>query len=235
MTGYVPLSVRALLRTPVVSDPWLPLDGILLYQHTRADLGAQDATVPGASLLQEEKGDPMRGGRLPLAIVHGKDWYYKCSWAQWGPHADGQDHWNKRFDNALADLIDFRGRRGKVIIEQSTYKAYHMPIYYRAALWVEWYLVGEPERIRELLSTVTHLGKKTAQGWGRVIRWEIEPVDEDWSIWKDGKLMRGIPPEHAKDQVPLDLAFIHYGIRPSYWDKRNQMLLLVPSHGTRRS
>lgn len=227
---FEPLRVRADLRCGVVSDPWLPLDGILFYQSVRDDLGRQDLTVPGRSLLA----DPMRGTKMPLKIVHGNIWYYRCSWAQWGPYADGQDYWNKRFDNSLADLIDFRGRRGKVIIDKSTYKAYNMPVYYRHALYVEWYCVGDRERIEYLLSTCTHIGKKTSQGWGRVAKWHVDPVEADWSIWRDGRLMRGIPPGDLPEVYPLDLRQGYYGVRPSYWDSRNQMALVLPpesAHG----
>lgn len=226
-SNFIPLRVRCWLRAPVVADQWLPLDGILFYQSVRDDLGAQEVTVPGASLLAEAKGGPMRGGRLPLAYVHAKDWYYRCSWAQWGPCVDGQDAWSKRFDQTHADLVDFRGRRGKINTSAGDYKAYRMPVYYRSALWVEWYCVGEPEHIRYLLSTLTHIGKKTAQGWGRVARWEIEPVEEDWSIWQGDRLMRGIPRYHwPRERGEPQMGV--YGLRPSYWDRRNQMELVLP-------
>jgi CRISPR type IV-associated protein Csf3 len=227
-SANMPMRIRATLRAPVVADQWLPLDGVLFYQQTRNDLGGQDLTTPGRSSLAEPKGGPVPGGRLPLAIVHARDWYYKCSWAQWGPHADGVEYWAKRFDNPLADLVDFRGRRGKIDTSAGEYKAYRMPLYYRAALWVEWYCVGNAEKIAPLLYMVTHLGKKSSQGWGRVARWEIEPIGEDWSIWRDGTLMRGIPRYHWPRErgVPLHVGL--YGTRPSYWDRRNQMELVLP-------
>lgn len=224
---YVPLRVRAWLRTPVVADRWLPLDGALLYQHTRADLGSSDASIPGASRLAQPKGEEMRGGRLPLAYVHAKDWYYRCSWAQWGPCADGQDAWSKRFDMTHADLVDFHGKRGRIDTSAATYKAYRMPVFYRAALWVEWYCVGDAERIQDLLSTLTHLGKKTVQGWGRVARWEVTPVDMDWSVWRDGCLMRGIPRYHWPREMGEPKIGL-YGVRPPYWDRRNQTEMAMP-------
>lgn len=230
MASFEPLRVRAYLRAGILSDKWLPLDGILFYQAVRDDLGPQAVTIPGGTLLAQEKGNAMRGGRLPFAYVHSKEWYYRCSWAQWSHDVEGRDYWNKRFDQAFTHLVDFRGRRGKVIIEQSTYKAYHMPIFYRSALWVEWYCVGNKERIEYLLYTVTHLGKKSSQGWGRVVSWEVKAWKNDWSIWRDGELMRGIPPEHLpKDGYPIDLHFANYGVRPSYWDKRNQITLAMPN------
>jgi CRISPR type IV-associated protein Csf3 len=102
-----------------------------------------------------------------------------------------------------------------------------MPVFYRAALWVEWWCVGDQAMIEYLLSCVTNIGKKAAQGWGRVIRWEIESCEEDFSIWRDGELMRGIPGDDAMaDGGVYD--FQHYGIRPSYWKSSNQMMLAMP-------
>lgn len=219
--NFEPLRIRAWLRTGVVADKYLPLDGILLYQAHRDAYGAQAVTIPGEYSAQG-------GCTLPLEIEHPgrRDWYYRCSWARWSHDVEGRDHWNKRFDSAFAHLIDFSDRRGKVIIEQGRYKSYHMPIFYRAALWVEWYALGDAREIGRLLSTVTHIGKKTVQGWGRVYRWEISSTPEDWSVWKDGRLMRGIPGRDAAGKGPVNLA--HYGIRPSYWKSSNQMMLAVP-------
>lgn len=225
MDSYEALRVRACLRSGVISDRWLPLDGLLFYQAVRRDLGPQELTLPGASMLQQPKGAETIN-RLPLKYVHAKDWYYHCSWARWSHTEEGQDHWNKRFDVGFADLVDFRGRRGRVTIEKNEYKAYHMPLWYNAALWVEWYCVGDRRDIEELLSTVTHIGKKTSQGWGRVSRWEIEPIEDDWSIWQGDKLMRGIPRYHWPKERPANTSL--YGIRPSYWDRRNQVELVMP-------
>jgi hypothetical protein len=225
-----PLRVTAHLRTAVVSDRWLPLDAILLYQASRERFGVQVATMPG--------GEPeMQDVSMPLKIIHPgmAYWYYACSWAQPQPWwvAEGLDHWNKRFDQGFAYLVDFQGRRGKVIIEQGRYKAYHMPVFYRAADKLEWYCVGDKERIGALLSTVTHIGKKRSQGYGRVIKFSVEHISENWSVWKDGRLTRGIPQGDMLQLVqkygkfePFNI--IHYGIRPSYYRSENQMMLAIP-------
>jgi len=225
---YVPLRVRAYLRTPVVADAWLPLDGILLYQSVRNDLGPRAANIPGISLQAQPKNGEMIGGRLPLKIVHAKDWYYCCSWAQWDAYADGQDAWSKRFDQAYSDLIDFSGRRGVIITGRGAYKGYRTPIFYRSALYVEWYCVGDAERIRYLLSTVSHIGKKTVQGWGRVAKWEVEAIEKDKSIWDGNRLMRGIPIYHWPRELGTP-RLGQYGIRAPYWDRRNQMELVMPN------
>jgi CRISPR type IV-associated protein Csf3 len=218
-----PLRVRAWLRCGVVSDKFLPLDGPLLYQSHRYDAGGgPDVTIPGDYTTNSIS-------TLPFGITHPgrKDWYYQCSWAQWSHEIEGQDHWNKRFDTAFADLVNFGSKRGKLIIEQGQYKAYHMPVFYRVAQWVEWYCLGDKAEIELFLSTLTHIGKKCVQGWGRVFRWEVEPVADDWHLWRDGQLMRGVP---AEDVAGVDRPFNIgvYGIRPSYWKQSNQMALVMP-------
>lgn len=217
-----PLQITAVLRTAVISDQYLPLDGILLYQAHREKLGARDYSLPGEYTN-------FGGITLPLAIEHGgkKNWYYRASWADWSKCVEGQDYWNKRFDNSLADLIDFGKKRGNVIIEKGEFKAYHNPIIYRSALWVRWFVMGDKDEIENLLSTVTHIGKKTVQGWGRVSRWMFRRLSDDCSIWREGKLMRGIPAEDIRS-FDIDQKMGIYGIRPSYWNKPNQMSLILP-------
>lgn len=217
---FEPLRVTARLRTGVVADRWLPLDGILLYQACREQLGPETVTVPGGTKVQGVS-------TLPLEIIHPgrRIWYYACSWAQPQPWwvAEGQDHWNKRFDMGFADLVDFGKRRGKVVIEQGKYKAYHMSIFYRAADRIEWFCVGDRKEIEQLLSTVTHIGKKAAQGWGRVMSWVVESWHSDWSVWREEKLTRGVPPDDAQG---MDVML--YGVRPSYYRRNNQMLVVMP-------
>ena len=215
------LRVNVTLRSNIVCDAWLPLDAILLYQASREQFGPQAATLPGGE--SESQDVPM-----PLAIRNpGPDWYYACSWAQPQPWwvAEGIDHWNKRFDSAFAFLVDFAGKSAKVIIEKGTYRAYHMPIYYRITRQIDWFCVGDGKEIGRLLSDVTHIGKKRAQGWGRVERWSIEPWPHDWSEWREGKLTRGIPMNLIPPGQVISPMF--YGLRPSYYRRENQRPLAI--------
>ncbi len=221
---FRPLKITAYFRTGVACDRWLPLDGIVLYQATRDRYGQRHASLPGGDAGVSDSAS------TPLKLVgYGTpDWYYACSWAQPQPWwmAEGQDYWNKRFDQSYSSLVDFGEKRGKVIIEQGKYKAYHMPLFYYAAQKVEWYCIGDKKWLEQLLSTCTHIGKKTVQGWGRVLRWEVEPWPEDWSEWRDGRLTRGLPFPAAMEKGPVNLAY--YGLRPPYYQKANQRALAVP-------
>lgn len=211
-----PLCITAYPRCGIECDGYLPIDSILFYEVMRRLNGPQILTTPGRN---PDARMPQAGAwGLAKTEIDGV-WFYAASFAQWGPHTDGRSHWNKRFDQQGAHLVDFRGRRGKVIVEEGRYKAYHMPQFYRHALWVSWFVVGDRPQIENLLSTITHIGKKAAQGMGRVNRWQVTPWREDWSVYGEGgRLMRGIPDSNG----------ILYGVRPSYWDSRNQVLCKLP-------
>lgn len=217
--SYRPLKITAWLRCGIVGDPLQPIDGILYYAIHRRDRRGDGRLMsrPKASAVECGADDPHL--RLPLKIRAGdtRDWYYAASGAIWPPHvADGTDYWVKRVDVAQAH---FAAVTAKVPISGGRYRGYRMPIPYRHALSVSWYVVGDPEEIRQLLSLVTHVGKKTEMGWGAVIRWEVEPTDDDYSE-RDAA---GQPTRPLPDQ-----AGILYGIRPPYWHPRNQTLCVLP-------
>ncbi len=214
-----PLQITAFFRTAVITDTWLPLDGILLAQKIREDFGAQDMTIPGIS------NEDAINVQLPIKAINNNEWYYCISWAEWGPYIDGNDYWNKRFDNDLSDFVTFKGR-GTINNSEGTYKAYHQPVFYRSALWARWYCMGNKTEIKRLLSTCTNVGKKGSQGWGRIMRWSVESIHNDWSIWKDGRLMRGIPAGEKPDNYVGNIAV--YGVRPPYWNRRNQIMVVLP-------
>lgn len=229
MNSFEPLRITAYMRTRLIADEYLPFDAFLHFQVHRDKFGAQELTIPGAYSF---KNDPHF--KLPLAIEHAgeKHWYYKSSWAEWGPHKDYQDHWNKRFDFSLSPLIDFKNKRGVIHVQRGEHKAYHMTVFCRSTLWIRWYCVGNKKEIEALLSTMTNIGKKYAQGEGRVARWEVTQIDDDFSVWKDGKLMRGIPIQDVKDNLKEigkdNVSIVKYGIRPSYWNSQNQMPIVLP-------
>jgi CRISPR type IV-associated protein Csf3 len=212
------MQVRAWLRTPVISDATLPLDGILLYQAMRRRYGPQDATLSGALSAEPEP--------LPLARAgEGEQWYYRCSFATWSPTvAEGRGTWNKRINTRRIDVLD-RGHTAKINVGGGRYRSYHMPVFYRSALWIAWYADGDMDAVRGLLRDVWAIGKKTSQGYGRVVRWEVEPWPHDWSVERDGKPMRAVP---IGDTFSLDDHVLYAGYRPPYWLSANQAMCRMP-------
>jgi len=218
-SAFVPLKITASLMCGVVGDVALPFDALLYFIVHRDKYGRQDLTIPGT---------PTNGAAtdadtsLPLARVdeHGPNWYYAASWAQWGPHVDGGDHWSCRLALGRTKYLD--EARSSVDIASGRYKSYRMPIFYRHALKISWYAIGEPERISRLLPHMTHIGKKTSQGFGVVNEWKVEQVDKDMSVYgPDGRLVRSVPSNEGTG--------ILCGFRPSYWLPKNQTLCKTPA------
>lgn len=208
------LKITAYPRCGIESDVYLPLDGILFAQAMANYYGPLPMSTPGemAEVLAVD---------LPIEkrCANGQ-WFYAASFAQWGQRADGSTFWTKRFDRKTDHLIDFGNSRGKVITEQGRYKAYMMPVFYRHALDVSWYVYGDGGEISALLAGVTHIGKKVAQGEGRINRWQVERVAQDLSVYdSNNQPMRSIPARSG----------VLYGVRPSYWYAKNQTTCILPS------
>jgi CRISPR type IV-associated protein Csf3 len=214
---FEPLRITARLQCGVVSDGNLPIDSILYSMAHREEFGGQTMTLPGTSQTADGS-----NAALPLMRVAEESpmWFYAASFAQWPEaQAEGKDYWNTRLDLSLVHLVDFGKRRGSVDVAAGRYKAYHMPVFYRHALAIEWYVVGHSESIERLLSCCTNIGKKTSQGWGAVSEWRVEPTVNDWSVRGDGgRPMRAIP----------DGKGVLHGFRPSYWLPQNQTRCEMP-------
>lgn len=211
------LRIRAYLQTGVISDHFLPLDAVLYTHCVRDEFGDKSISKSGESNVRA-------GANITLPIKKGGPrndaWFYHCSFAQWPDHAiECEDFYVKRLDLQHSDFIDI-SKKSKIQTSRGQYKAYHINVYYRHALYVEWYAVGWKDQIESLLRFCTHLGKKTAQGWGAVLKWEVIEWPEDWSVRGPGnKLMRPVP---VKGKGFL------YGVRPSYWNNRHIFPCMMP-------
>lgn len=216
-SAYTPIHIRAYLQTGVVGDGAIPLDGLLFNAIMREEYGAEILQIPGRYSVPELPTD-----RIPIAQVNTEAkglWYYAASWADWPEHAvEGCATWVKQFDSAMMDLISRVNLPRHLNRGSGRYRGYRMPVFYRSALYVDWYVLGLPDRISELLSTMTHIGKKRSQGWGAIRQWVVEPFPQDWSCYRDGEPMRAIPSESGPT----------YGIRPSYWNPVNQCSCILP-------
>lgn len=225
MPDYEPLHITAYLQTRVVSDPFLPLDGVLLFMAMRERYGPQDVSQSGRGVYDER---PQLGRVFWLHHDRTPHYFPACSFAQWhGTVTEDTGHWHKRLDLQYTDVLT--PPKGRVVTGNGRYRSYRMPVFTRHALAVSWYCVADHARLESLLRFVTHLGKKGSQGEGAVLRWAIEPCAGDWSvIGPQGQLMRAVPwgllPDAQGDALLV-------GFRPSYWEQHNQALCLVPATG----
>ena len=217
---FKPLKIRAHLQTPVISDKFLPLDGIIFNHFIRDIFGAKDITKARESAVAEYSGK-----NLPIQKrnMNEEEWYYACSFAVWSPDATRDTiEYAKRFDTDLAvDYVDFGKKRAKVDTSRGENKNYFIKEYTFNAPFIDWYCRGDKRQIETLLAFCTHIGKKSSQGFGSVLSWEVEETERDWyKIDNAGNTMRAIPSQKGTHI---------YGIRPSYWHPRHQTKVLLPN------
>lgn len=89
--------------------------------------------------------------------------------------------------------------------------------------------LGWPAEIKELLKTITHLGKERQRGLGVVKTWRIEPI-ESFSVVSNDTLTRKIPVE-AADAIGVTAAgqlSVMAAWTPPYW-QRGLHRLVYPS------
>ena len=211
----IPLKVTAIPQVGIATDRTLPLDGVLFHYAMRDAYGKQHVTYSGR---KSDNPDVL----MPIKRINTErdDWFYASSYAQWDcPHEETQ-YWHKRFDTKQSDLVDFGKKRGNVLTEEGKFKAMRMPVNVIHARSVSWYCVADEQWMRAMVQRITHMGKKRGQGDGAILEWIVEPIEDDWSVYRDGQLMRCIPSGTNEG--------LFVGYRPSYWMPENQTLCHVP-------
>lgn len=217
MKEFKQLRIRAWLKTGVISDQYLPLDGILYYHLVRMKMGVQDISKPGESNVKE-------GQNITLPIKKGgaKDdtWYYNCSFACFPEHTIEDSSFKVKSGDWLKHSSYYNAKK-KIDVQRGKHKNAHIKLYYRHCSHIDWYCIGEPYQLAQLLQFCTNLGKNAGDGWGEVLKWEIKEWPENWSVKNDkGELMRAVPAYKGDG--------ILYGLRPSYWNPKHVMSCFLP-------
>lgn len=218
MKEFKNLRIRAYLKTGVISDQFLPLDGVLYYHLVRKTMGEE--------VISKSRESSLRVGAnitLPIKKSGPKNdfWFYACSFAQFPDVVAEDSSFKVKSGDWLKHSDYFNGKR-KIDNQRGKFKNAHIKLYYRHCEYIDWYCVGWPEEIAELLQFCTHLGKNTGDGWGEVLRWEVIEWPEDWSVRGQGnKLMRNVP-------LSQNGRGLLYGLRPSYWNPRHIAVCKMP-------
>lgn len=228
-----PLKITAIMQDGRIAgtEPWFPLDSILASAWMRRHYPEAYYNASSHLLTNE-----MIIADLPFDR-RGKDdnWYWACSFNTAPPIFEYVMHWHKRFDDDLEKYLNFKGRRGKIDTKSGRLKSYRMPLIIKLFERLEWYAVGNLDRVKELCASITSIGKKAAQGIGFVDHWKVEPWPEDWSVERNGELTRAVPAEVGLPRGVLASRAALRGIRPSYWHSGNQKLCWVPEVGNEKA
>lgn len=126
---------------------------------------------------------------------------------------DGTEHIAKRIGVEHSNLIAPTERK-VVTTTKAWTKSYRLPLRVRRVDRVAWLCRGNARELRKSLKQIPAIGKKIADGYGRVASWEVERIEVDahrywpWWEWSEGGagppvLMRPLP--LAWDGLPANL------------------------------
>ena len=211
--------LRITVRTLMLET--LNLDGLLAYGMKLVTWGPGPFPVSDAPFWLP----------LPLACVASIDglplWHSTCLFPV-GDTWQDSTHYHKRTDAnpysfpAIMGTLDRKRPRRQPNTGAGQYMNYRIPEPYTVAESWQATCLGNREEVARLLSYVQGLGKDCAQGYGRVLDWEVVPWDGPWVMEiADGVVLRPIPTD--------DSTGVLNGWTPPYWRRDLWLPCRVPS------
>lgn len=164
---------------------------------------------------------------LPLRQLPGGRYAASCGFYR--QYSTDIEYWNKRADFATQTEYLDPGRATKINTSSGLERVYRMPNVVRTIGPVEFYGYGTIEKVKDLLTHMSAVGKKPAAGWGAVKSWTVGPWPEDWSTWSEQYgLMRPMPVEEydGADKARYKVGLC--AIRPPAWKACNQVVCCIP-------
>lgn len=208
----IPLHVVAYVPGAVC----VPAHGVALDALLMAAVAVRDG-LPPADVEQHAIAIPVAQERgLYLATTSQYEW------------EERDRHWlHRRFPVHEAQaLAEPRFRR--IRLSAGATKSYRIPyeVGYLRDGCMDWWCIGDMDAVREMLPSVTHVGKKRAVGKGEVREWRVERC-EPWAgfpVVRDGKPLRPLPLDwpgvRAADREMRVLT-------PPYWQRWREEEALV--------
>lgn len=217
----IPLKVTAEIGGSVASyDGRIQLDAILEHVAWRR------AGRPTA-----EMGAPAMTFQIPLAKLGAPGlWVWRCSEGEAEWVGGDLTHYTRQFPTERSRALR-KGER-KVNVGAGPCKSFRLPLPLLLAREVVWHAVGDLEAVAEMLSVITHIGKKHNVGHGQVKRWRVEEAEEDRSlIREDGSPARALPVDLA-EAAGLEVEGLYpemVGHRPPYWHAERRRPCYLPT------
>ena len=218
-----PLKITAHLRSGFTSkfDWSVSIDGIIAYQFMLEKLGI-DKFIETQAITSEQ--EPITG--LPLAAErYGDDWWYQCSRPFFKSFDSHIKNIHRRFNAQEAERY-VGDKTKKVETTKGAYRNARLPKKIIVTPKIDWYVIGDKDEIRRLLSSVTHVGAQRRIGYGSVARWEVEDCQD--AEFK-ARFMRALPVQFAEENNVNGLT-MDWHIRPPARHPDNTRLCVIPEN-----
>lgn len=214
-----PLTVRARLRAPIARQRRgeHTLDGLLGYAVVARATGMRPSDAL-AGVPRDLRVD------IPVPFADDRETGMACaSWPRLvGPVREGiAMHVRKPEAEGLG------GRKVFVAGGEAKPTRDTVPL---ISVWaLEWDVVGDAARIRDLLADCHAIGGRRGAGYGAVSAWEIFDATEDRSLVRDGSPARPLPLRGDEDvRFPGGWLPAEMATRAPYWHRATRTLCAVP-------
>jgi len=176
--------------------------------------------------------DPHNLIEVPLPIekqLLGDDWQWAISSPCYNYVVESVERCRKRWDADSIHPVNWSSQRANVQTNGGPFKSADVPVSIRITSAVHWYAVGNPTAIERLLGHAPAIGQRRGAGYGQVWRWTVSSTEADWTLTRDGQLMRPIPVRlaemlHARPTGRLQ----RWNTKAPRWDKTNAELCFMP-------
>lgn len=216
----IPLRVTAYVTGEVtMPEGYIHLDALLAFAVVRRDeippAYTEEELVPVEIPVEREP-----DGRFHLA---------SASVAEW---ENVRTHWTiKR--SPIEHMMQRGARRtGKINLSAGVRKHYRIPSQTGHLVddRLAWWCVGDPDKVRALLSLITRVGKHRGRGFGTVRRWEVEECEtwDGFPVLLDGAPLRHLPPDYPG--LDLSAGMLRYGtLTYPFWAMSRQREVVAPA------
>ncbi|MFQ3637880.1 MAG: hypothetical protein SNJ57_18810 [Cyanobacteriota bacterium] len=223
----IPVQITAHLATPMQAyEDWTPSLDALLEWAILDEAGLASANPTPEDV---ERSRSVVDAAMPLLKAEiGGEWYWAVSSPQYLLLLEQQDRLRKRWDQQ-EHYLDWQGKRQSWSTSEGHTKSYDLPQYLRTTDRIDWFAVGDLDVLRRWL-TVWRCGRLGKKRRAIVWRWDVQEVQQDWHLMKDGVLMRPIPAESMLPYLPCDFALLNWGWRPPAWLPSNKARCAMPIH-----
>lgn len=216
---YEPLQVELEVIPPVyLTSPFLHFDGIISYLCMRDCLDDDFYILPSNLIL------PVDELALPLKKT---DDVYHSSVGLFDKAILKKNTIYKRFTDKETFHLTKKQQKGRIKTNQGHFKDFMIDLPLLLTNKVTFYCNGDKKELKRLLKHLKAIGKKTDIGGGRIKKTNITGTPEDYSFFKDNKIMRPIP-TNMKIPIFEGMKIQRQPYKPPYWNKENMVMCFVP-------
>lgn len=197
------------------SDAWSPsLDSILAYFALKQKLGAKQFAIDMAMGEQSTADD------LPLEKINfSEKWWWACSTPEYDALHEINRAFYKKFNIDTSLMID--KKINNIELTKNQFKNYALIFKEIITSSISWHVIGDEEKIRELLKDCTQIGANRGKGMGTVSAWDYTEGDMKKALYK-----RALPIEYAELKGIQGVKLMR-GFRPCYRLDDNRAICVI--------